>query len=400
MIVLSLILGYSKENIIFLALLKYPYRTKASLLLRIITQGHKLKFYLTIDNKEILKSLLYSLERKFQDVKFDYLEVEKAINTNCSSDETERKIQELVNFYNTSFKRMNNKINSKVAWVNDFPDSSFTNITFENFNSDLPGVQFLSSAHTELVNLLDETFKLFFIKLNGTEISVPSLISKKNLERCKYLAKDSHQISQLHSLISGETQACLSPAACLPLYPSLENAVFHNTTTAFTFKSAVYRYEGGVFSDSPLERNWEYQIREFVCFYSADEDKEIFEKYSSFMNYFCTIFKLPSKLQTASDTFFHEENSKMIAHQLMMSKKYETVYLSKENKEIALSSLNFHDASFTDEFSIKNSDRDSKSLCIGVGLFRVLKAILESNNNNTHECKILFETILHGLRNE
>jgi hypothetical protein len=308
--------------------------------------------------------------------------------------ETEKLIKEAIEFYNKTFSKMNKKISSKIIW-SYLKKKERINLKVDEYLSDLPGVHVLSSEHTILVNLIDEVFKNFFLNLGAVEITVPSLISKKNLERCKYLPKESHQISQLHSLFSGETQACLSPAACLPLYPALENKDFKEGMASYTFKSSVYRFEGGIFSDNPLERNWEYQVREFVGFFSENENENenIFTKYSEFMNSFCKTFNISSKLQTATDIFFHEESSKMIAHQLLMSKKYETVYLAEGNKEIALSSLNFHDSVFTNEFNIKHTCDVSKSLCIGLGLYRILKAILESNNNDLQKCSELFKTL-------
>lgn len=353
----------------------------------------KREFQLIIDNKEILKSLSYSLERKFKDVKFEIREKEELVVAEFNSLETEQAFREAIEFYNKSFSKINKKISTKVIWSNNISKEKI-DLKFDQYHTDLPGVQYLGSDHTMLINLLDKVFKIFFLKLGALEITVPSLISTKNLERCKYLPRDSHQISQLHSLLSGETQACLSPAACLPLYPALENMRINEGITSYTFKSLVYRFEGGVFSEIPLERNWEYPIREFVGFYSLNENDQILKKYTDFMNYFCKAFNIPSRLQTASDTFFHEESSKMIAHQLLMAKKYETVYLSKKNKEIALSSINFHDSIFTNEFNITSSRQTSNSLCIGIGLYRTIKAILESNKDDVSECEKIFQLIL------
>lgn len=354
------------------------------------------KFHLTIDNKEILKSLIYLLERKFKNVQFEYVKSENVIIGKCVSDESFEIIKETIENYCAPLRSSAHKLKNKIIWSCENKNGiSIKNLN--DFYSDLDGVQFFNTEHTELLQLIDNLFKKFFQKLGAQEILVPSLISKKNLERCKYLIKEKHQITQLHSLNSGETQACLSPAACLPLYPSLEHKNFNTSAVTYTFKSAVYRHEDGCFSNNPLERNWEYQIRELVCFYSDNKNDNLFKEYCTFMNHFCSHFNISSILQTASDTFFHEESTKMIAHQLLLSKKYETVYLAPGEKEIAISSLNYHDASFTQEFDIKSLNSLSSSLCIGVGLFRTLKAILESNNNDIETCLKLFTDFTEKL---
>ena len=336
-------------------------------------------FTLKLENQELIKSLLYTLERKFKNLKIAYDKKKKQIITDQVDDAIKNEIAEIINDYNEKFARIERKIKSKEMWSLSFKNETSRDIP--NFDTDISGIHIFKDANAEIIYLLDKIFKNFCLAQSAKEIIVPSVISKENLIRAKYLPREEHQICQLNSL-DGRTGACLSPAACLPLYPSFENVQLPANTVSYTFNSYVYRYEGGVFSESSLDRSWEYQIREFVQFYSVHDHEELLGNYSNFMEEFCTHMKLTSKQQTACDTFFHNELSKMSIHQLLLSKKYEVIYINNNVQEVALSSFNIHDTSFTKEFNISGPESDQKSLCIGWGLFRILKAILETTDTD------------------
>jgi hypothetical protein len=320
------------------------------------------------------------LERKFPNYKFyenkGFLVCESSSHGLCEE------IQSLVSTFESQVLRVGNRILPRENWSITSKDESSQRGPglVVPLKSDVKGAFFLESTYLEVLESLDKLFEKFCISLGAQKIRVPSLISKRNLERCQYLPKQAHQVSVLVNAGDGSsTETCLTPAACLPLYGALEQRSFE-TSQAYTFCSSTYRFEGGIYSDSELERNWEYPIREFVVFHKHNEHQRYLEVYSDFMHAFSSRFLRSASMTSASDIFFHIESVNLALHQLLHSSKFEVSYVDRNGKNLALTSFNIHGNSFTKEYQIRFEDSGAESLCVGWGLARIVRAIIESNH--------------------
>lgn len=341
---------------------------------------------ITLDllNENLTLSLVYTLEREFPGVSFtmDPKQSRKLLLVPKDEIIPLDEIRKFVKKFENGVKRIGNRIKPVEVWSLDSRDGSYGKAEFGSLQSNVPGTFFLDQDQLNIVESLDRLFESYAVRVaDATKIRVPSIISRRNLERCQYLPKQRHQVTSLFVEDSKDTGMCLTPAACLPLYSALEGRIIYDME-AFTFVSQTYRHEAGIFSNSEWERNWEYPLREVVIFYTKDETEKVLLSFSNFMKMFCRRFLRSARMSTAADTFFHVESANLAIHQLLHSTKYEISYLDSQAKPLAISSLNIHGRSFTKEYSIASSDGSGKavhSLCIGWGLTRILRSVLESN---------------------
>lgn len=221
----------------------------------------------------------------------------------------------------------------------------------------------------------------------STSVRIPSLLKRAHLEKAGYWNRDTQQISEVRPCVSGgDHSACLSPAACLPLYPVLGGTGL-GETRAFTSRCGVFRWEGGVFPEAePLSRLWEYQVRELVFFGSETRIKEIQEGYLSFVRWLAGRLELPCEVATAADAFFHAESVNLAIYQLIQQTKLE-FRANFETSALAVSSFNYHDKHFTHAFGIADAvgDPDLRSACVGFGLERLAYACLASSASRSSD---------------
>ena len=244
-----------------------------------------------------------------------------------------------------------------------------------------------------VMSYLDQRFKSF--AEDGQvceEYHIPALIDGEVLEKSGYFTsfpqhltiaafvkeenyKDvvaNKEVRKEHIEISNKY---FTPAACLHIYPMLENNL-DISNRIITTMARVYRYEGENFKG--LTRLWDFTVRELVFvgdreFVNAMQDK-IKEKALGFAQ---GITK-EAKIVNANDHFYPTKRN--IVKQKMQktnSLKYELV-IPVKGEDVAVASFNYHDTHFSKPFNFDNNEQVVTG-CVGFGLERWIAACKEYN---------------------
>jgi hypothetical protein len=358
---------------------------------------------LKVKNREIKKSLIYSLERKFINFNFVFDEIDHCLVVDHIDSTKEDNFEEsfsnisiYISEYLAKLKRMDGKLKietifeSKSHQVLTTANNSFQN---EVHQTDVNGSFWIDRKLFKIYKILDSIFIHFANTVGANEVYAPSLISQEDLVTCGYLPKELHQVSFLFNKdrqdkLSGG-HICLSPAACLTTYPVFRNKFIKTPSMAFTLLGNVFRHEGGRFSlpDHPFERMWEYQVRELIFFGNTEYKEIVKNKYFDFLKYLGKALNFSFDISSASDLFFHTEYSSALAHQLITKSKFEFVLLN--HHRLALSSFNSHGDQFIKAFNISHEAYDFQTFCIGFGIQRFIQGIMLTHQDIDQAIAIL-----------
>ena len=245
-----------------------------------------------------------------------------------------------------------------------------------------------NDKETELFDYIDNYFYNIALQKNGLQYNIPAMIDKKTLQRCGYFKSFPQHITSVAtvkeeyytdmangkevttSVFEGH-EKYLTPAACLHIYPMLENKDI-NKPLVLTTRARVYRYEHQGFNGNT--RLWDFTVREIVfvgskdyVLYNLDEMKRIAVE-------FAESIELNVRIQSAIDPFFTtKENVIRQKIQKRNAQKYELIG-DVNGINVALGSFNFHGMHFSNSFNFKGSN-NFVSGCVGFGLERWIAAI-------------------------
>lgn len=355
---------------------------------------------------ELRRSLLYGLERHFPDVDFVVNERLRSTPTLVvKADPAPTEIESQIRTYIESFCRRAGPLAVRFEVERIWQNKEVANLepgtvgcmTDAATPTSLPGVQVLSADIWQIVELIDQICIAFAAAENAAMIGIPSLMARGDLEKCGYWQREEQQISVVNPRLNPpiDATACLSPAACLPLYPVL-GAHGLGASSVYSSRCGVFRWEGGRFPDSErLSRLWEYHVRELVFFGKRVEVEGLKKRYIDFAKWLTSNLGLNAEICTASDTFFHPESVNLAMYQLMEHTKLE-LRVKLEQSEIAVSSFNNHDRHFVDAFGIEGADEDFGSACVGFGLERLAFACLATMSGSDRLDVKMLETLAKG----
>jgi hypothetical protein len=352
-------------------------------------------------NSELQKNLLYALERKFSTVRFEFVNPRSAsewllVAPELEDDRSRDEVETLVKAFLKHAGSLGERVKSSIRW--NHPGTPVRAVPLDRVETstasktDLPGVFMLDSRMALIVEAFDRIFCEFARSLGAAFVQFPSLLTETHLQKAGYWDRDNQQISTVVQRVSpSEQRACLSPAACLPLYPVLGRTGLKDRSV-FTSRCDVFRWEGGVFphEHDPLSRLWEYHVREIVFFGSEPDIQKWQSRYLAFLKWLGTGLNLPCELTTASDTFFHPESVNLAIYQLIHESKLE-FRTRFEKSALAVSSFNFHAKHFTHAFHIEPGREDLNSACIGFGLERISYAFVAAMETDS---SVRMETLL------
>lgn len=169
----------------------------------------------------------------------------------------------------------------------------------------------------------------------------------------------------------------LRHAACVPIYPMLENMNIESSDLPKTFmiSGKCFRNEGhNVFE---LARLKEFYMKEYVFVGTQEQVLENLEKGRELWRYWIKKFGLCCKVETANDSFFASNYSKLKIFQMLGDSKQELrMVLPASDTECAVSSTNVHRTHFTKTHNIKNGDGYCVSGCIAFGIERLAYSLL------------------------
>ena len=241
--------------------------------------------------------------------------------------------------------------------------------------------------NTRVLNTIDNTFRMEALNLGAVEYHIPAMIDKEVLERCGYFTSFPHHLTvaahanhESYKLIIDEktmtsdtatiSQQYFTPAACLHVYPKLENQEI--AQKFITTKARVYRYEDARFDGST--RLWDFTVREIVFVGTLEYVTTSLEYMNKWALSYADQIGLHVHVASANDNFYPtKKNAIKQRLQLSNSLKFELV-VEVNGNPLAISSFNFHDTHFSKSF---NFDNDGKIVtgCVGFGLERWVAAI-------------------------
>ncbi|PYV43634.1 MAG: hypothetical protein DMG09_00355 [Acidobacteria bacterium] len=160
----------------------------------------------------------------------------------------------------------------------------------------------------------------------------------------------------------------LTPAACYHFYvlfQGTELKTARNLTTVATCfrREAYYR---------PLERQWNFTMREIVRIGAAEEVKDFLADYRARIERFLSDIGLPVAWENATDPFFDPSRNPKFLAQKLEPVKTEMVF----GGALAIGSINFHRNFFGETFDMRRNGEAAFSGCVAFGVERWLYAFL------------------------
>ncbi|NBX18667.1 MAG: hypothetical protein EBR09_15040 [Proteobacteria bacterium] len=326
-------------------------------------------------NTEIIRSLIYSLEGNFPGSEFYWNDAQKVIEHN----HPEREVEEFVSSFLSHGGRLSDRVSSACLVSGKQLAPLSGDLSDFVLGHDVDGTFFLREGAEEVIQLLDQGIRNHLEHLSSEAVHIPSLISEENLIKAGYLPRDAHQVGTL-KLFDGERRGyghvCLTPALCLSAYPCLAKSGQDQNSRIYTSIGMVHRFENGRFSkDHSLSRMREFRVREYIGFGSPKWIEGMQKIFLEFWKLISTALELPFEVCTATDIFFHAEQSRQAMYQLMHSTKLE-LRVQLESGPLSVSSFNRHEDHFIKSFGIRCSAEMAGSFCIGFGLERLAQCVL------------------------
>jgi seryl-tRNA synthetase len=226
----------------------------------------------------------------------------------------------------------------------------------------------------------------------------PPVISRKVLERVKFLESFPHLCGSVYSFFGDEAEAkslaaaagagkpwaaflgmtdvVMNPAACYPVYPSFTGTLPEGGRLV-TMLNWVYRHEP---SNEPT-RMQSFRVREFVRAGSAAQVLEWREMWLQRGLTLLNSLGLPVKSEVAADPFFGRGGKLLAVNQKEQQLKFEIVVpVISPTEPTAVCSFNYHQQHFSSAFDIRTADGSPASTaCLGFGLERLVMALFKTH---------------------
>ena len=242
-------------------------------------------------------------------------------------------------------------------------------------------------VNTKKMNIIDDKFRNVALSFGAVEYHIPAMIDQYVLSKCGYFTKfpqhltiaaharrDSYkQISDRNQMSDSTvtvSQQDFTPAACLHIYPMLENQVL--SQKVITTKARVYRYEDEKFNGNT--RLWDFTVREIVFIGQKHYVLDCLDQMKMISLDYTKEIGLSAKMCSAFDSFYPtKRNAVKQKLQLSNSLKCELNVKIGDN-DVAISSFNYHETHFSKSFHFDN-DGEIVTGCVGFGLERWVTAI-------------------------
>jgi seryl-tRNA synthetase len=253
----------------------------------------------------------------------------------------------------------------------------------------------LSGSALELYRLLDSLFVSWGKRSHqAEEYLFPSFIPATELNRLDYFRSFPHLVSfpaaldpaehNLKTFSAGETMRdgavqltqlapvkdVLTPAACYHFYCHFQGQALkgplHLTTRATCFRRENHYV--------PLQRQWNFSMREIVCIGSAEEVNSFLTHYRERLTAFFTSIQLPIRWETATDPFFNPSKNPKYLLQKLDPVKFEMVF----GEKLAIGSINMHRNYFGEAFQISRGGEDAFTGCVAFGIERWISALTDT----------------------
>ena len=250
---------------------------------------------------------------------------------------------------------------------------------------------------------------------DGAErLHFPPLIPRRLLERTGYLDSFPHLAGTLFSFTGSEAQArelgrrakdgepwselvtqtdvALTPAACYPVYPTLEGRLAEAGRT-LEVQNHCFRHEP---SGDPARLQL-FRMHEVI---RVGRPESVLAWRVAWLERSLGLLAslgLEARAVHASDPFFGRAGKMLAASQKEQGFKFEIVVPIASDEPTAICSFNYHQEHFGKLFAISLPDGSSAhSACLGFGLERVVLALLRRHGLDPREWPEPVRTVLDG----
>jgi seryl-tRNA synthetase len=255
------------------------------------------------------------------------------------------------------------------------------------------GQSVLSGSLLDLYRRLDDLFLRWAADCQAAEYFFPTFIPAHELAKLHYFQSfpqlltfpvslddtndnlqrfaDADSLNQngcLQLTTLAPVRNVLTPAACYHFYILFQGQTLpkarYVTTRATCFRRETHYL--------PLQRQWNFSMREIVCIGTSDEVKSFLARYEEKVDDFFQRFQLPVEWKPATDPFFNPSRNPEFLAQELDPVKTEMVFRTG----LAVGSVNFHRNYFGEAFQISRAGQDAFSGCIAFGIERWIFAFL------------------------
>jgi seryl-tRNA synthetase len=227
----------------------------------------------------------------------------------------------------------------------------------------------------------------------------PPVIPRRDMETAGYLSSFPHLAGSVFSFTGDEaeartlgslakehgdwsalqtqTEVCLTPAACYPIYPWLaaQGAVAADGRL-IDVSSFCFRHEP---SDDPA-RMQSFRMREHVKIGTQSQVEAWHSGWSERGADILRSVGLETTEAPASDPFFGRTGRMLAANQVAQGFKLERSYLIAGSRPTPVMSLNYHHDHFSHDFDLKGPGGEPiHSACVAFGLDRVALALFSAH---------------------
>jgi seryl-tRNA synthetase len=255
------------------------------------------------------------------------------------------------------------------------------------------GQSVLSGSLLDLYRRIDSMFLRWAAECQAAEYLFPTFISAQELAKLDYFRSFPHLVTFPASLDAADenlkrftegtpldeqgrvqltalepVRNVLTPAACYHFYIRFQGETLEKpryvTTRATCFRRETHYL--------PLQRQWNFSMREIVCIGSADEVKAFLSRYRDKVEAFFQRINLPVEWTNATDPFFNPSRNPKFLAQKLDPVKTEMVFRTG----LAIGSVNFHRNYFGEAFRIQREGQEAFSGCVAFGIERWIFAFL------------------------
>jgi seryl-tRNA synthetase len=246
----------------------------------------------------------------------------------------------------------------------------------------------LSGAALDVMLAVDQTVQRWARELGAIERRYPSLISADVLrqagrEEGSIVIPSEAPKARSRGIAGVPTEGsdgpardhCLAPAVCYHAYPEYEGKTVGAEPTILTALGRCYRYEDG--NHVPLERLWEFNMREIIVLGTRDQVEQIRQSLVRRVSEYVAMLDVDSCIDVAADPFFTSADEGRRLMQQVGALKHELrLTVESDGRAIAAASFNHHHEHFGSRFDIKLADGSPAfSGCIAFGLERWVLAL-------------------------
>ena len=256
------------------------------------------------------------------------------------------------------------------------------------------GQSVLSGSLLELYRRIDNMLLRWAADCQAAEFFFPTFISAQELEKLHYFQSFPHLLTFpvslqatddnlkrfaggnpldhegcLHMTAVDPIRNVLTPAACYHFYVLFQGQTIpgakYVTTRATCFRRETHYL--------PLQRQWNFSMREIVCIGASEEVKSFLTRYQEKAAAFFNRAGLPVEWKPATDPFFNPSRNPKFLAQKLDPVKTEMVFRTG----LAIGSVNFHRNYFGEAFQILRDGQDAFSGCVAFGIERWIFAFLD-----------------------